>query len=132
MNAIKRLHTRAVDAAFAPHPSATDAEKALLEARCDHVREIAGDLDAEIQKEEEARAIIARLCNRKDPRYEYQDELLFRARTSQARAAAYERALEFAVKSHGRFSAYVDAKQAIWACEVLSPDADERSPEIAR
>lgn len=117
MTTIKRLHTAAVDAAFAHRYVETELECAARERAGDHVREIALKLDEALAREGDLKKDLLALYRHHEPDYKYQRAIVEGAMQSNIEAAAYINALELALRSHGRFKAYLDAKRAIEACE---------------
>lgn len=118
MTTIKRLHTASVDAAFAPVPGETELECAARERAGDHVREIALKLDATLAGASSFLARVARIIGHNDPDFRYALTLAGEANACDITARALSGALELALRSHGRFKAYVEAKRAIEACEA--------------
>ena len=118
MTAIKRLHTAAVDVAFAHGHVETELECAARERAGDHVREIALWLDDAIYHGAKARAEMAVAAG---DGYTHSDRLLSIAdtvRRETIRAFALRDALEMAIRSHGCFLEYRAARQALEACEA--------------
>ena len=116
MTTPKRLHTAAVDVAFAHGHVETLAECESRERAGDHVREIALKLDTELvsllRDIRGARSTVAADDVFLAMVHGYVDS----ARFSQVRADVLTGALELALRSHGRFKAYVEAKRALEAC----------------
>lgn len=119
MTTIKRLHTAAVDAAFAHGNVETLAECEARELAGDCVREIALRLDAALAGASSFLASVLRIVRHNDPDFRYVQTLAGEANACDITARALLGALEFALRSHGRFKAYEDAKRALEACEAL-------------
>lgn len=118
MTTIKRLHTAAVDAAFAPVPVETELERQARARAGDHVREIAMKLDAASIGRADFMAHVSRLAVYDDCDYRHVLLMAQEAYCQDLTVKAYRAALELALQSHGRFKAYVEAKRAIEACEA--------------
>ena len=118
MSKPERLHTAAVDAAFAHGHVETELECAAMERAADHVREIAMKLDDALTREASLKTDLLFLYRHHEPDYKYQRCIVEGAMQSNIEAAALLGALELALRSHGRFKAYVEAKRALEACEA--------------
>jgi hypothetical protein len=118
LSTIKRLHTAAVDAAFAHGHVETLAECEARELAGDCVREIALKLDAALAGGSSFLARVARITGHNDPDFRYALTLAGEANACDITARALLGALELALRSHGRFKAYVEAKRALEACEA--------------
>ena len=118
MSKPERLHTAAVDAAFAHGHVETELECAARERAGDCVREIALKLDAALAGASSFFARVARIIGHNDPDFRYALTLADEANACDITARALLGALELALRSHGRFKAYVEAKRAIEACEA--------------
>lgn len=118
MTAIKRLHTAAVDVAFAHGHVETELECAARERAGDHVREIAMKLDAASIGKADFMAHVSRWAGHDDCDYRHVLLMAQEAYCQDLTAKTYRAALELALRSHGRFKAYVEAKRALEACEA--------------
>ena len=118
MTTIKRLHTAAVDAAFGHGHVETEAECDARLFAAHNIRMIANKLDFEESIEMMARKDLLSAAANLAPSYQLQAQIVDAARYAAGRCGALEQALEYALRSHGRFKAYVDAKRALEACEA--------------
>lgn len=118
MSKPKRLHTAAVDVAFAHGDVETLAECKARELAGDHVQEIALKLDDALTREALLKTDLLFLYRHHEPDYKYQRCIVEGAMQSNIEATAYINALELALRSHGRFKAYLEAKRALEACKA--------------
>lgn len=118
MTTIKRLHTAAVDAAFAHRYLETELECMAREREVCYVRKIALKLDEALCHGAKARAELALAAG---DGYTPSDRMMSMAETvrhEDIRVFALHDALEMAIRSHGRYWEYFSAKQALEACET--------------